>query len=142
MKQTKIFAIIFVAFLFFNENNFAQSNDQPLLVVSFQKVKMADVAAINKMINEKFAPILNGLVDDKMLLSWGLFNHTWGDEWNVNVWYTVKDVASFDIFWEAYIKGISEKQPDAWKEMREYIMEHKDNIYTIMNQYPVPPASK
>ena len=65
MKLFKqIFAIIIVASLFFSENNFAQSNDQPLLVVSFQKVKMADVAAINKMINEKFAPILNGLVDD------------------------------------------------------------------------------
>jgi hypothetical protein len=125
--------VIFVA-----GTSYSQDSENPLLVVSFQKVKMSDVGAMNKAINEKFAPILNGLVDDKMLLSWGLFNHTWGDEWNVNVWYTVKDMASFDNFWEEYMKRISEKQPDAWKVLRGYIQEHKDNIYTIMNQYPMP----
>ena len=131
-------AILFI-FIFVAGNIQAQESEQPLLVVSFQKVKMSDVGAMNKMINEKFAPILNGLVDDKMLLNWGLFNHAWGDEWNVNIWYTVKDMASFDKFWEEYIKRINEKQPDAWKELRGYIQEHKDNIYTIMNQYPFPP---
>ena len=135
---SKIFAFLFI-FILAAGSSQAQESEQPLLVVSFQKVKMADVGAMNKMINEKFAPILNGLVDDKMLLNWGLFNHAWGDEWNVNIWYTVKDMASFDKFWEEYIKRINEKQPDAWKELRGYIQEHKDNIYTIMNQYPVPP---
>jgi hypothetical protein len=139
-KLTQIFAVLII-FIFAAGNISAQSEDQPLLVVSFQKIKMADVGTVNKMINEKFAPILNGLVDEKMLLGWGLFNHTWGDEWNVNVWYTVKDMAAFDKFWEEYMKRLSEKQPDAWKEMRGYIQEHKDNIYTIMNQYPVPPTN-
>ncbi|MCW9098153.1 MAG: hypothetical protein OQJ93_12280 [Ignavibacteriaceae bacterium] len=137
-RLSKIFALLFV-FILAAGSIQAQESEQPLLVVSFQKVKMSDVGAMNKMINEKFAPILNGLVDDKMLLNWGLFNHAWGDGWNVNVWYTVKDMASFDKFWEEYIKRINEKQPDAWKELRGYIQEHKDNIYTIMNQYPVPP---
>ncbi|MCW8816812.1 MAG: hypothetical protein OQK52_02920 [Ignavibacteriaceae bacterium] len=137
-RLSKIFALLFV-FILAAGNIQAQESEQPLLVVSFQKVKMSDVGAMNKMINEKFAPILNGLVDDKMLLNWGLFNHAWGDGWNVNVWYTVKDMASFDKFWEEYIKRINEKQPDVWKELRGYIQEHKDNIYTIMNQYPVLP---
>ena len=134
---SKIFAFLFI-FILAAGSSQAQESEQPLLVVSFQKVKMADVGAMNKMINEKFAPILNGMVDDKMLLSWGLFNHTWGDEWNVNVWYTVKDMAAFDKFWEEYMKRLSEQQADAWAKMREYIQEHKDNIYIIMNQYPVP----
>jgi hypothetical protein len=44
MKQTtKIFAIILVAFLFLSENNFAQNNEQPLLIVSFNMVSMGDV---------------------------------------------------------------------------------------------------
>ena len=141
MKLFKqIFAIILAAFLFLGESNFAQSDDQPLLVVSFQKIKMGEVQNATKTINEKFAPILNGLVDDGMLESWGLFNHTWGDEWNMNIWYVVKDMAAFDKFWEEYMKRISEQQPTAWAELRGYIMEHKDNIYTIMNQYPVPPS--
>ena len=132
-------AILFI-FIFVAGNIQAQESEQPLLVVSFQKVKMSDVGAMNKMINEKFAPILNGLVDDKMLLNWGLFNHAWGDEWNVNVWYTVKNMDAFSKFWDEYIKRVREKQPDAWNELRGYIQEHKDNIYSIRNQYPVPPA--
>ena len=136
-KKVQIFAVLFIMSFALNTTH-AQDAENPLLVVSFQKIKMADVGTVNKMINENFAPILNGLVDDKMLLSWGLFNHTWGDEWNVNVWYTAKDMAAFDKFWEEYMKRLSEQQADAWAKMRGYIQEHKDNIYTIMNQYPVP----
>jgi len=140
MKRfTKIFVLLFIIMLATGSIQ-AQESEQPLLVVSFQKIKMDNVGAANKLINEKIAPILNGLVDDKMLLNWGLFNHAWGDEWNVNVWYTVKDMAAFDKFWEEYITRINKNQPDAWKELRGYIQEHKDNIYSIMNQYPMPPA--
>ena len=141
MKKFSLLTVLLITLTILTNQSFAQDAENPLLVVSFQKIKMTDVGTVNKLINEKFAPILNSLVDDKMLLGWGLFNHTWGDEWNVNVWYTVKDMAAFDKFWEEYMKRLSEKQPDAWKEMRGYIMEHKDNIYTIMNQYPMPPAN-
>jgi len=136
---TKIFAAIIV-FVFVAANISAQSEEHPLLVVSFQKVKLSDIDTANKLINEKMAPILNELVDDGMLYGWGLFNHAWGDEWNVNVWYTVKDMDAFSKFWGEYVKRVREKQPDAWKELRGYIQEHKDNIYIILNQYPVPPA--
>jgi hypothetical protein len=135
-KLTQIFAIL-VVFIFVG-NISAQSEEHPLLVVSFQKVKLSDIATANKVINEKFAPILNGLVDDGMLYGWGLFNHAWGDEWNVNVWYTAKDMDAFNKFWSEYVKRIREKQPDAWKELRGYIQEHKDNMYTILNQYSAP----
>ena len=140
MKQlTKIFAALII-FIFVAGNISAQNEEYPLLVVSFQKVKLSDIASANKLINEKFAPILNSLVDDGMLYGWGLFNHAWGDEWNVNVWYTVKNMDAFSKFWDEYIKRVREKQPDAWNELRGYIQEHKDNIYSIRNQYPVPPA--
>ncbi|MCG6913318.1 hypothetical protein LJE86_05325 [bacterium BMS3Abin03] len=140
MKQlTKIFAALII-FIFVAGNISAQNEEYPLLVVSFQKVKLSDIASANKLINEKFAPILNSLVDEGMLYGWGLFNHAWGDEWNVNVWYTVKNMDAFSKFWDEYIKRVREKQPDAWNELRGYIQEHKDNIYSIRNQYPVPPA--
>jgi hypothetical protein len=60
--------------------------------------------------------------------------------WNVKVWYTVKDISAFDKLWGEYIIQINKNQPDAWKEVREYIQEHQDNIYSIMNQYLMPTA--
>jgi len=137
-KLVQIISILLLV-IFAAGNITAQSEEQPTLVCSFQKVKMSDMSAFNKLVKEKFAPILNSMVDDKMLLGWGQFNHAWGDEWNLNVWYIVKDMESFNKFWEEYINRVNEKQPDAWKELRGYIQEHKDNIYTIMNQYPLPP---
>lgn len=138
MKYFIISFAVFTICILMAGNISAQSEDQPTLVCSFQKVKMSDMEAANTLINEKLAPILNSFVDNKMLLGWGQFNHAWGDEWNLNVWYVVKDMDSFNKFWDEYIKSINEKQPDAWKELRGYIQEHKDNIYTIMNQYPLP----
>jgi len=138
MKVFKqIFAAIIVALLFISGISTAQEMEQPLLVVSFQKVKMGEVQNATKIINENFAPVLNALVDEGMLQSWGLFNHTWGDEWNLNVWYVAKDMMAFEKFWDEYMKRLNQ---DAWAKIRGLIMEHKDNIYTIMNQYPMPPV--
>lgn len=141
MKQTtKIFAIIIVAFLLLSENNFAQNNEQPLLIVSFNMVSMGDVAKVNKMADSVFAPILRELVDEGMIYSFGNFSHNWGDEWNVNTWYTAKDMASFDKFWDEYVSRIGKRHPDAWSSTVKYFQAHKDNIYTIRNQYPAPPS--
>jgi len=128
-------SIVFI----FAANIVAQEAETPLLVVSSQKVKMTDMGKLNKLFNEKIAPILNGFVDDGMLYSWGLFTHAWGDEWNSNVWYVAKDMESFNKFWDEYVKRIGEQQKEAWAELRGYIVEHKDNMYTIQNQYPAPP---
>lgn len=139
MKQlSKILAILIIV-VFTVSNLSAQSEETSLLVVSFQKIKLTDIAEANKVINEKLAPILNSLADEGKIYGWGLFNHAWGDEWNVNMWYTVKDMNAFSEFWAEYNKRIKEKQPEAWNKLRGYIQEHKDNIYTVINQYQAKP---
>lgn len=137
-KLTKLTAIIFIAFLFFGGSNFAQSDDQPLLIISQNMVTMSDVGKVNKIGDSIFVPILKELVDEGMLYSFGNFNHTWGDEWNVNYWYTAKDMASFEKFWDEYVKRVTTRHPDAWPIIIKYFQAHKDNIYTIRGQYPVP----
>jgi len=139
---TKIFAAMLVAFLFVSENNFAQSNEQPLLVVSQNQVSLLDVGKVNKIGDSIFVPILKELVDEGFIYSFGQFNHSWGDEWNVNYWYTAKDLASFEKFWDEYVSRISERHPGAFASIVKYNKAHKDNIYTIRGQYPAPPQSK
>ena len=75
---TWVFAVLFFSFL--AGNIFAQSEENPTLVVSFQKVKLADVGPFNKLVNEKFAPILNGMVDEGLLLGWGIVASPAGDD--------------------------------------------------------------
>lgn len=136
---TKIFAVMLVAFLFVSEMSFAQSNKQPLLVVSQNQVQLLDVGKVNQIGDSIFVPILKELVDEGYIYSFGQFNHNWGDEWNVNYWYTAKDMASFEKFWDEYVKRVRTRHPDAWASIVKYNKAHKDNIYTIRGQYPVPP---
>ncbi len=142
MKQLSKFLLIIAILLFIAENNFAQNNEQPILVVSFNMVSMADVGKVNKMSDSVFVPILKKLVDEGMIYSFGNFSHSWGDEWNVNYWYTAKDMASFDKFWDEFVSRTGKAHPDAWSSTVKYFQAHKDNIYTIRNQYPAPPAVK
>ena len=137
---TKIFFLLFTLILL-SGNSFAQDNEQPVLITSFNMVPMGDVGKVNKMVDSVFTPILKELVDEGMILSFGQFNHSWGDEWNVNFWYTAKDMASFDKFWDEYVSRVSTRHPDAFPSTVKYFQAHKDNIYTIRGQYPAPPQN-
>jgi len=139
---TKTIAIIGLSVLLFSGINFAQSSEQPLLVVSQNQVPMQDMGKLNKLGDSLFVPILKELVDEGMILSFGQFVHSWGDEWNVNYWYTTKDMASFEKFWSEYVKRVSSRHPGAFGQAVKYFTAHKDNIYRIRGQYPAPPQSK
>lgn len=127
---------LLVLFVFGGVEIFGQDSEKPtILVFSQNKVKMADMGKVNKMVDSVFAPILNSFVDEGKLSGWGQLNHAWGDEWNFNLWYSAKDTETFHKFWEEYIKKVSEKHPEAFGSTVEYFQEHKDNIYSIRNGY-------
>ncbi len=50
-----------------------------------------------------------------------------------------KDMASFDKFWDEYVSRVRSRHPNAFGSITKYFNAHKDNIYTIRNQYPEPP---
>ena len=134
-------SFLVITFLITSLPTLAQDSDSPpYLVCSFNQVSMGKVGEVNRMVDSIFTPILNGLVDEGMLMGWGQFNHAWGDEWNVNFWYTAKDMSSFDAFWSEYVKRVSDNHPGAFGAMVKYFKAHKDNIYTIRTQYSAPPA--
>ena len=130
-KTIQVFAALI--FLVFAAGNIsAQSEEQPLLVVSFNMVAMGDMGKVSGIADSLFAPILKEFVDEGKIYSFGRFNHFWGDEWNFNMWYTVKDMASFDAFWDEYVNRVNERHPGAFGSVVKYFQAHKDNIYTIV----------
>ncbi len=139
MKQlTKAITLALIILFVNNTESTAQTNDQPLLIISQNMVAMSNVGKVNKLGDSLFVPILKELVDEGFLYSFGQFGHTWGDEWNVNYWYTVKDLTTFDKFWDEYVSRGSKRHPAAFGTITSYFQAHKDNIYTIRNQYPAP----
>lgn len=138
-RAAKFFALLLGVVLCCSGIIIAQTNEQPLLITSFNMVPMSDVGRVNKMIDSVFAPILKELVDEKFISAWGEFTHAWGDEWNVNIWYTAKDMGSFDKFWAEYVSRVTKRHPGAFAATTKYFQAHKDNIYTIRTQYSAPP---
>jgi len=131
----KIYSIVMVLVLS-TTLMFAQESDKPsVLVFSQNMVKMSDMGKVDKLVDSVFAPILNGLVDEGKLSGWGQLNHAWGDEWNLNFWYSAKDMTAFNSFWGEYVKRVSEKHPAAFGEATQHFQAHKDNIYTIRRSY-------
>ena len=66
---TKIFATL-VMLIFVAGNIYAQSEEHPLLVVSFQKVKMTDIGAANKLINDSIFIECSYTLDDGLIYNW------------------------------------------------------------------------
>jgi hypothetical protein len=115
---------------------FGQDSDKPtVLVFSQNQAKLSDIGKINQMIDSVFSPILNKLVDEGKLSGWGQLNHAWGDEWNLNLWYSAKDLNTFNAAWDEYIKTVSEKHPGAIGQVVTLFQAHKDNIYSIRSSY-------
>jgi len=135
-SMKKFINYITVILLFGGVLIFGQEKEKPtILVFSQNMVKMSDMGKVNKMLDSLFAPILNTLVDEGKLNGWGQLTHAWGDEWNSNLWYSAKDMETFNAFWAEYVKRVSEKHPDAFGEVVSYFQAHKDNIYSIRSSY-------
>jgi len=100
-------------------------------VMSQNMVSLSDVSELNVLSDSLFVPILSELVDEGKLLSYGLLDHAWGDEWNYNVYYVTKDHAAFIEFFNEYVKRVTEKHPDALPKVISLIKAHKDNMYSI-----------
>ena len=114
----------------------AQDSDEPtVLVFSQNMVKMSDMGKANEMMDSVFSPILNSLVDEGKLSAWGQLNHAWGDEWNLNIWYSAKDLDAFNAAWAEYVERVRKEHPDAFGQVVELFQAHKDNIYSIRSSY-------
>ncbi len=126
--------------LFFNlmhpTSILAQDQDgettQPGIVVFSQnKCAYENFQQLNALTDSVWAPVLDDLVEEEMLVGWGILTHAWGDEWNWNVYYTVESHAAFLDFWQEMVGRINENHPGFWQRLYPLCSEHKDNIYSV-----------
>ena len=98
------------------------------MVVNQNQVAMKDFGDMMKMWFETAVPELKG---KGMLKDYGLMQHAWGDEWNYNFYFVTDSHESFLEFWDAYMKGVTEKDPELAQNYLSKIKAHRDNMYTL-----------
>ena len=102
-----------------------------VIVVSQNKCRLDAVARVDSLNAAVFYPILDEMVRDGRLLSWGVLDHLWGDEWNVVIYYTAADLAAFNAAFSEVGRRLTQRQPNFMTGLGQYCTEHKDNIYGV-----------
>ena len=122
----KMFTLLFFLSIL---TGFHMIQAQPVVVFSQNKCHYDRLGDLTKMMEDEGAEVLNGLVAEGKLLSWGVLQHMWGDEWNYNLYYVSPDVPTFLEAFDLYISRWREKNPEAIQSFWEMCFEHKDAIY-------------
>lgn len=102
-----------------------------ILVVSAQKCRFTALENFKRLMREDAAPVLNDLVKQGRLISWGVLEHAWGDEWNMVIYYSARDLNTFQAAMTDYFGQLMKKDPQLMQKFESYCSEHKDNVYSI-----------
>jgi len=124
---------LLLAFLFLGFSAQAQ-----VVVFSQNKCYSDKMDVVMKTSTEDFGQFLNAQVDAGNLTNWGILTHSWGDEWNFNVYYSAENFTKFQTAFNEAVKNYVEKYPDGFKEFQAACFEHKDSIYNSAFSYPAP----
>jgi len=113
--------------------SFAQDSDQaPTTVVTLSwKCDIMMLGAIARETDSLTVPIAQELIDEGLLVNYGLLLHDWADEWNVVFYWTAADKAAFFSAWSEMNSRFGERHPDAPTTLTDSCTDHKDNIYRL-----------
>lgn len=81
------------------------------------------------------APILNELVQKGKLLNWGILEHSWGDEWNWNMYYVANDIPTFLESFNSMMSKTMDADPKFIEQYWDRCFEHKDAMYNETVSY-------
>ncbi len=128
--------IILSGFVIAQDSDEAKKKSKPTVIMSQNMIPLAKIDRYVEINNEYFAPVLDKLVDEGKLIGWGYLTHAWGDEWNILVYYSAKDFATFQKAWGEGINSSIENAPEeVTDELMGMILAHKDSFFTGQHYY-------
>jgi len=114
---------------------------QGTLVVSQQKCAIGKVDQLHQMIDSMWLPAAQELVNEGKLLAAGSAYHSWGDEWNVVLWYTAADIPTFLAAFDDMFGRVNQRYPTLITQFQASCTEHKDSFYIAGKSTTPPPAA-
>jgi hypothetical protein len=138
MRARRWLAIAAAALVGISTHALAQDGPQPgVVTVRYFECGLGDLGDAVRLVNGDWRPIAQELIDEGMLLDYGLLTHSWGDEWNLVDYYVTETSQAFQTAWAELVRRVQARDPDGnmFEEFAELCPRHKDNIYSV-----VPPA--
>ncbi len=138
MRARRWLAIAIVAGVGASTPLAAQDGPQPgVATVRYFECGLGDLGDAVRLLNGEWRPIAQQLIDEGMLLDYGILTHAWGDEWNLLDYYVAESTQAFQTAWAELVRRFQARDSDGnmFEEFAELCPRHKDNIYSV-----VPPA--
>jgi hypothetical protein len=104
---------------------------QETLVLSQNKCAPDKQGQIRQLTDSLWIPVVQELVNEGKINAAGSAYHSWGDEWNVVVWYTAKDIATFVSAFNELVARVEKRHPKLIPQFLSWCSEHKDSFYSM-----------
>jgi hypothetical protein len=104
---------------------------QETLVLSQNKCEPDKQGQIRQMTDSLWIPVVQELVNEGKINAAGSAYHSWGDEWNVVIWYTAKDIATFVSAFNDLVARVEKRHPKLIPQFLSWCSEHKDSFYSM-----------
>ena len=95
---------------------------------------LADLDDAVEILNGTWREVADELVEEGLLLGYGILTHAWGDEWNLVDYYTAADAPAFQAAWAELILRYQARDRDGsqFERFGQLCPRHKDNQYAVV----------
>lgn len=113
----------------------AQDEPQPgVASVRYFECGLGNLAEAVRLLNGEWRDVAMDLIDEGMLIDYGILTHAWGDEWNLVDYFVATDIEAFHAAWGELVTRIQAGDPEneLFESFAELCPRHKDNIYSVV----------
>lgn len=130
MRKTGL--LLFLLSVLFAPGAVAQDAGEPERVyAAYFQVSYSDLEEWIGLWNEAMAPVLQELVDERMLVGYGAQIHNTGGEFNFRQAMQGTAGTNFDAVWMTLFERIGERNPSEMERMMGMMQAHDDEIWNI-----------
>lgn len=119
---------------------------QETLVLSQNKCGYDKQGQIRQMTDSLWIPVAQELVNEGKLTAAGSAYHSWGDEWNVVVWYIATNIPTFLSAYDELFGRVNKRHPTMIQQFFSWCSDHKDSFYSMgkgtTRRAPAPAAPR
>ena len=119
---------------------------QQTLVLSQNKCAPDKQGQIRQMTDSLWIPVAQELVNEGKLTAAGSAYHSWGDEWNVVVWYIATNIPTFLSAYDELFGRVNKRHPTMIQQFFSWCSDHKDSFYSMgkgtTRRAPAPAAPR
>lgn len=113
-----------------------EEGPQPgVVVIRYFQCDMGRTGEAIEMLNTTWREVVESVIEDGMLIDYGILTHNWGDEWNLMDYFVAENSIAFHEGWNEALSRIQERDPEGtgFETFTDICTRHKDNMWGVVS---------